>query len=71
MAALDSDQVCHTMVRSFAGVFHLFDLEGDRKAKADLSAVDVKANPRLGFWDANNLVVQGSSSLSQPFTKTS
>jgi len=71
MAALDSDQVCHTMVRSFAGVFHLFDLEGDRKAKADLSAVDVKANPRLGSWDANNLVVQGSSSLSQPFTKTS
>jgi hypothetical protein len=71
MAALDSDQVCHTMARSFAGVFHLFDLEGDRQAKADLSAVDVKANPRLGSWDANNLVVQGSSSLSQPFTKTS
>lgn len=71
MAALDSDQVCHTMVRSFAGVFHLFDLEGDRQAKADLSAVDVKANPRLGSWDANNLVVQGSSSLSQSFTKTS
>ena len=71
MTALTSDRVCHTMARSFAGLFHLFDLEGEKQAKADLSAVDVKANPRLGSWDANNLVVQGSSSLSQPFTKTS
>ena len=70
MTALTSDRVCHTMARSFAGLFHLFDLEGEKQAKADLSAVDVKANPRLGSWDAGNLVLRGSSSLSQPFTKT-
>ncbi|EFS93058.1 hypothetical protein [Cutibacterium modestum] len=71
MTALTSDQVCHTMVRNFAGLLHLLDVEGEKQAKADLSAVGVKVNPRLGSWDAGNLVVQDSSSLSQPFSKIS
>ncbi|MSS45206.1 hypothetical protein FYJ43_03900 [Cutibacterium sp. WCA-380-WT-3A] len=68
MAALTSDQVCHTMARDFAGLVYLVNLEGAKQASADLVAVDVKTNPRLGSWDTTNMVVQGSSSLSQPFT---
>ena len=63
--------VCHAMVRDFAGLFHLFDREGEKKAMADLAAVEVKTNPRLGTWDAKNLAVHGSSSLSDPFTSRS
>ena len=71
MTALTSDPVCHAMVRDFAGLFHLFDREGEKKAMADLAAVEVKTNPRLGTWDAKNLAVHGSSSLSDPFTSRS
>ncbi|MDO4412954.1 hypothetical protein [Cutibacterium sp.] len=68
MTALTSDPVCNAMARDFAGIYHLFDLEGEQKTMADLAAVEVKANPRLGTWDAKNLALQGSSSLSEPFT---
>ncbi|WCC80395.1 hypothetical protein O6R08_02375 [Cutibacterium equinum] len=71
LTVLTKDPVCRDLGRSLAAMYHVVNSDGQDKALEEITAVDVSVNPRLGTWDARNLAVHGSSSLSDPFTSGS
>ncbi len=70
LTVLESNPTCHQMGRSLASLYAVVQTTDEKTLMAQIGTLDVQVNPRLGGWQPEQLLVAGSSSLSNLWAGT-